>query len=341
MNHNDKRLTKNERREQAREQARLAREAEKKREKRNRLFLQGGVVIGVLAILAIVGLVLMQTLKPAGPGPQNMASGGVVIEQDLAVVPGPALESGEDRVAPEVDRTQTPLDIAIYVDYTCVHCAEFEQAYGSVLENWVGSGDATLKIYPVNILDASTGSSRYSTRAANALACVVDQNPEDGVAFNLHNTLLSEAVYTRVQENAGLSDEELVEQAERAGFAVNDEFRQCVKDVRFASFIAQNTKAATETGILGLAEGAQLAQDESNGVIQFQPEGGPQRLRGTPLVIVNGQEWRSTRDGEFEMYLAKLKAELDGNGNGNGTSNGGAGTGNGDAATEPESSENE
>lgn len=336
MNTNDKRLTKNERRDQAREQARIAREAEKKREKRNRLFLQGGVVVGVLAILAIVGLVLMQTLKPAGPGPENMASGGVVIEQDLAVVAGPALESGEDRVAPTVDRTQTPLDISIYVDYTCVHCAEFEQAYGSVLENWAGSGDATVRIYPVNILDASTGS-RYSTRAANALSCVVDQGSENGVAFKLHNQLLSEAVYTRVQQNAGLSDEELVEQAELAGFAVNDEFRQCVKDVRFASFISQNTKAATETGIVGLAEGALLAQEEVNGVIQYQPEDGPQRLRGTPLIVVNGQEWRSTRDGEFEMYLAKLKAELDGNGATNSSSNGSS-SGNGGSAEQEDSS---
>ena len=72
----DEKLTKNERREQAREQARLARENEKKREKRNRLLLQGGIVATVLVILGIVGLVLSQTLKPAGPGPLNMISGG-------------------------------------------------------------------------------------------------------------------------------------------------------------------------------------------------------------------------------------------------------------------------
>lgn len=308
----NEKLTKNERREQAREQARLAREEEKKREKRNRLLLQGGVVVGVLAILAVVGLILMQTLKPAGPGPLNMASGGVVIAEDLAVVSGPALESGEDRTAPAVDRTQTPLDVTIYVDYSCVHCAEFEQTYGSVLENWTGSGDATLEIYPVNILGPQATS--HSTRGANALACVVDQNPEDGVVFNLHNQLLSSEVYTRASESGGLTDDELVQQAEFAGFPVNDELKQCVKDVRFAGFISQNTKAATETGILGLAEGAQLVQSETGGIVEYQPEGQPQKLRGTPLVIVNGQEWRSNRDGEFEMFLAKLKSELDGNG---------------------------
>ena len=53
----DEKLTKNQRRDQAREQARLAREEEKKREKRNRLLLQGGIVLGVVAILAVVALV--------------------------------------------------------------------------------------------------------------------------------------------------------------------------------------------------------------------------------------------------------------------------------------------
>lgn len=322
VNDSDKRLTKNERREQAREQARLAREAEKKREKRNRLLLQGGIVVGVLAILAVVGLVLMQTMKPAGPGPQNMASGGVVIAKDLAVVSGPALSDGEPRVAPTVDRTKTPLDITVYVDYSCVHCSEFEEAYGSVLENWVGSGDATLQIYPVNILDPATGGARYSTRAANLVSCLVDQNPDPGIAFKLHNTLLSTEIHTKVGENGGLTDEELLEQAELAGADVNDELKQCVKDVRFAGFISGNTKAATEDGIVGLAEGAQLVRDVVNGQLEYQDADGPQRLRGTPLVVVNGQEWRSDRDGEFEMYLAKLKSELDGksdSGSGTGT----------------------
>lgn len=92
------RLTKNERRQQAREKARQAREKERAREKRNRLLLQGGIVLGVLAIVVVVGLVIANALKPAGPGPANMASGGVVFEQDLQVQDTPALESGEKRV---------------------------------------------------------------------------------------------------------------------------------------------------------------------------------------------------------------------------------------------------
>lgn len=312
VNDSDRRPTKNERREQAREQARLAREAEKKREKRNRLLIQGGVVLGIIAVLAVVGLVLMQTMKPAGPGPRNMASGGAVFGEDLALVQGPGLEEGADRVAPETDRTKMPLDITVYVDYSCSHCAEFEQAYGSTFENWVGSGAATLQVYPVNILDQGFGG--YSTRAANLFSCAVDQNPTDGSAFKLHNTLLSKTVYQRVSANGGLNDEELLETAELAGVEVNNDLKQCVKDARFASFISQNTSAATlNGGILGLAEGAKLVKSvDASGQLEYQAADGPQRLQGTPLIVVNGQEWRSDRDGEFEMFLAKLQSELEG-----------------------------
>lgn len=311
MNDNLKRQTKAERREQAREQARLAREAEKKREKRNRLFLQGGIVLGVIAVLAVVGLVLVQTMKPAGPGPLNMASGGVIFEKDLAIVTGPALQPDQERVAPAVDRDELPLDITVYVDYNCVHCAGFEQATGEILETWVGSGDATLQIYPVTIQDAVSGG--YSTRAANLLGCVVDQDPAPGLAFALHSSLLSEAVYTNiVRETGGLSNDQLLEQAELVGIDVNDELKMCVKETRYAQFFAQNTKVATETGVLGLAEGAQLAG--SNGL---QPADEPQRLQGTPLIVINGQQWNTT-DGsgnyaDFESYLLKTKAQLDGN----------------------------
>ena len=88
----NEKLTKNERREQAREQARRAREAEKKREKRNRWLLQGGIVVVVVAILGVVALVLSQSMKPAGPGPANMISGGVTFGSDLEVVKTASLQ---------------------------------------------------------------------------------------------------------------------------------------------------------------------------------------------------------------------------------------------------------
>ncbi|WP_336659037.1 DsbA family protein [Leucobacter sp. USHLN153] len=304
-NETNPRPTKNERRAEARAQAAAAREQEKKREKRNRLYLQGGIAVGVIAILAIVALVLTQSVKPAGPGPANMASGGAVFTKDLKVIEGPALEPGEDRVAPEADFDTLPVEVAVYADYMCPFCGQFEQQYGTMLENYVGAGDVQLELYPLNFLDNSSLGTKYSTRAANLFSCVVDQQPD--VAFKLHNALLSADVQP-AENTAGLTDAELLEQAEAVGAEVNTELKQCVKDRRFANFISANYKQVSEEGILGLAKGAQLLGPD-NQTLQDADE--PQRLISTPTVIVNGQQWSPNRDGDLESYLLKVKSELE------------------------------
>lgn len=310
----DQKLTKNQRREQAREKARLAREAEKKREKRNRLFLQGGIVLGVLAILGIVALVLTQSVKPAGPGPLNMASGGVTFTKDLQVVKTPALAEGADRKAPEADFDKMPVDVTVYADYMCPACGQFEATYGTSLEASVGKGDVNLTIYPINFLDSSSMGTKYSTRAANLVSCVVDQQPDK--AFRLHTLLLSPEVQPK-EGSTGLTDDQLLEQAKAAGVDVNDDIKQCVKDQRYASFIAGNAKQALEVGVLGLADGAQLVKPSMEQLSgekpeDLQPADQPQRVVSTPTVIVNGHQWWPARDGSLETYLLKIKADLEG-----------------------------
>lgn len=300
------RLSKNERRTQAREQARLAREAEKKREKRRRLYIQGGVVIGVIAILAIVGLVLAQSLKPAGPGPKNMVSGAAVFTKDLKVVPSKALADPSDaRVAPETNRDELPLDVTVYVDYMCPACGAFEAQNGVMLENYVGSGDANLAVYPINFLDGKSLGTKYSTRAANAFGCVVEQQPD--VAFELHKRLLSPEVQP-AEGTPGLDDKELLKQAEAAGAEATSELKSCIQDRPFSAFFSENYTKAGE-GISGLAEGQRLLMPQS--ATELQPEDKPQRLVSTPLVLVNGQQWNEARDGSLETFMLKIKGEIE------------------------------
>lgn len=308
----DEKLTKNQRREQAREQARLAREAEKKREKRNRLVLQGSIALVVVAVLGVVALVLTQTMKPAGPGPANMISGGVTFGSDLSVVKTAALQEGEERQARDADWEKPPIDVTVYVDYMCPACGNFEQQHGTMLEQYVGSGDITLTVYPINFLDGQSLGSKYSTRAANAFSCVVEQQPES--AFALHTRLLSAEVQPS-EGTTGLTDDQLLENAEAAGATLTTELRQCVKDQPFAGFISANYKAVSEVGFQGVAEDAEFVNEidsRTGQIISLQEAGGPQLLRSTPTVIVNGQQWVSGRDGTLEEYILKLKASLDG-----------------------------
>lgn len=309
-NESSSRPTKNERRSEAREQARAAREAEKKREKRNRLFIQGGVVLGVVAVLAIVGLVLTQSLKPAGPGPMNMASGGAIFTKDLKVVPGDRLEDpAAPRIAPEVNRDEVPLDVSVYVDYMCPACGNFEQENGTMLENYVGSGDITLRVYPINFLDGQSLGTKYSTRAANLFACVVEQQPD--YAFALNNRLLSADVQP-AEGSTGLDDKQLMQEAVAVGAKPTSKLQSCVRDRTYATFITENNTWAM-SDLVGLAEGEQLIEtiDNQGNPLTFQDADKPQRLVSTPLVVVNGKQWNGIRDGSLESYILKVKGEIE------------------------------
>ena len=306
MSDTQKKLTKNERREQAREQARQARAAEKRREKRSRLYIQGGVVLGIIAIIAVVGIVISTSMKPAGPGPANMATGGIIFGKDLEVVKSKAMQDPtSERKAPKVNRDELPIDMTIFVDYMCPACGAFEGQYGSMIEQYVGSGDVQLQVYPVTFLDPQSSGTRYSTRAANMVGCVVEEQPE--FAFKLHNTLLSEDVQPE-EGTTGLTDQELLDVAKSVGVEATSELKSCMKEQRFRGFFDANYSTLSENGVPGLAEGALLVADPNTGALQ--PEG-KQALISTPTVIVNGQQWVSNRDGDLEQYILKLKSEIE------------------------------
>ena len=65
---NQPRPTRNERREAAREKARVLREEQKKRERRNKVLIQGGIIVAVLAIAALVGTLIFQNVQPEEHG---------------------------------------------------------------------------------------------------------------------------------------------------------------------------------------------------------------------------------------------------------------------------------
>lgn len=241
----------------------------------------------------------------AAVGPENMASGGVVFLSRSEVVEGPALLAGESRVAASTERNQLPVDVTVYVDYMCPACGSFEEEYGPVLEAALERGEITLQIYPLNFLDPTSLGSNYSTRAANAVSCVVDAQPF--AAFDLHTRLLSEGVQPS-EATKGLSDGELIELAVDAGAEDTSRLRDCVASQTFANFVSENTRVATEEGVLGLAEGAQLL-DAGTG--ELQDAGGPQVLTSTPLVIVAGEQWDPQRGQDLDEVLTELIARAD------------------------------
>ena len=206
------------RREAARETARVDREAEKKRRRRNRVLLQGGIGIGILAVIAIIGLVVVNFSSPGSPGPRNMASGGILFAAKSSAV-APVLT---DRAPANGALTPTKTNagdgiahIVTYVDWACPACKSFEATYTTKIASLVSAGKATLEVHPISILDRNYAGSRYSSRAANVAACVANFIParylDAQTAFYENQpaegtTGLTNAGMIRLLKNAGIND---------------------------------------------------------------------------------------------------------------------------------------
>lgn len=246
--------TRNERREHARELAREQREAQQRRRRRNRWLLNGGIGAGLLAIVAVVALVVT-TGGAAGARPANTAHDAVTISAAGAETASPDASTAASEDDPGA------VDIVVFADYLCPFCGRFETANAEQIEQWVASGTASLEFHPIAILDRLSLGSAYSTRAANAMACVADAQPEAVTAFN--GLLFANQPAERTE---GLTDAQLAAFAEQAGAG---DASACIDGQDFAGWVGE----ATERALAG----------------ETSPNGAA--VESTPTVLVDGQDY--------------------------------------------------
>src|SRR5690554_5877690 len=199
------------RRAQARTKARTLREESRKKERRNRFLIGGGVVLAVLLAISVVIFVLVTSPKPSPAGPANMLSDGIRIGENFDAELTPGLRPSATPV-PAPENPEGIIAIQMWVDYLCPLCGGFERANQELLESLVGDGAATIEIHPIAILDRLSSGTKYSTRAANAAACVANSSPHQFFDFN---TLMFE--HQPAQDSSGLSDDAMIEIARSAG----------------------------------------------------------------------------------------------------------------------------
>ena len=275
------RVSKNERREAAREKARALRDRHRKKEKRTRYLLQGGIILAVIAAVAVVAVIITSSVRPPASGPRNMLSDGIVIGPDFIAATTPGLDAGAEPVAtpanPEV------LAIRVYLDYLCPDCGDFEKANSEQIATLVDEGVATVEIHPVAILDRVSQGSRYSTRAANAAACVAEYSPNSFFDFN-------SAMYkAQPEENTtGLTDDELISIAEGVGMAQRSKVATCIKGLEFEQWVEDSTGRAADDPDLQGAQGF-----------------------ATPAIFVNGTRFTGNvaDPTEFAQFLASADGE--------------------------------
>jgi protein-disulfide isomerase len=286
------RLTKNQRREAAREKARQMRDQQKKRERRNKVLLQGGIILGSLAIIAVVALVLVNSVRPAGPGPENMLSGGIRIGQNFEAVPTAAMEPGATPTPiPPVDGEgegeDQPIDIQVYLDYFCPFCKQFEDTNREQIAALIEQGAVTYEVHPISFLDRASLGTRYSSRAANAAACVADKSPNSFWGFN-------EAMFTNQppEQTAGLSNDQIVEIALGVeGIQARDDIEECIRDEEFKNWVTEITAYASNFGVPGT--------DVTT-------------IQGTPTVLVNGVQYDGAVDdpAAFAAFVAQAEGQV-------------------------------
>ena len=270
---NDARKSKAERTSEAREKARLIREAQLKKDKRNKLLIGWGIVVAVVAILAVVALVVTTTMQnnapvaDQGPTPANgNAHGGITLlantevaklepaTVDAASVGEPPQTAPAEIVAPGAEaEAGKPVKVVLYIDFICPVCKNFEAQYNEQLTTLRNEGKISVEYRALGFLD-NRSSTNYSSRAANAAACVVNESPEKYAEF-----VDSLFANQPAEGGAGISDNDLKKMATDIGAKPID---TCIDEKTYRPFVKFTTKQAAAIGVTG-----------------------------TPTVFVDGKQW--------------------------------------------------
>ncbi|HWM33506.1 MAG TPA: thioredoxin domain-containing protein [Pseudolysinimonas sp.] len=278
------RLTKNQRREAAREAARQQREKQKRRERLMRWLIPTVATVGVLAVAAAVvwAFVINAPAPQSVAGPRNMISDGILFEGvDGKVTP---VETGGISPTGEPQPTETEDDglahIVTYVDFSCPACKGFEETYSSLIQEVVASGQATLEVHPIAILDRAYAGSRYSSRSNNVGACVADLAPDSFLD-------VMAAMYAQqpAEGTTGLSNKEIIDVVHGAGLE-DDAVDECIEGETFGPWVtAATTRASSDPDLI---------------------PAGAQGL-STPTIVVNGELWDRNVD-VMQFIQSKITA---------------------------------
>jgi protein-disulfide isomerase len=206
--------------------------AERRATKRTRLLVGGGGLVIVGLLVAIV----FSLVNAAG----KAGSAGDSLSQKELVVPTTATANG----AISVGSASAPVKLEVYLDYMCPFCGRFERANGVELDRLVADGTVQLHLYPLSFLDRASSGTRYSTRAANAIATVADRAPDKVLSFN-------EALYADqpAEGSTGLSDDEIAALA--VGSGVAPEVVSLFHERIFEPWVAKFTDEAFRSGVSG------------------------------------------------------------------------------------------
>ena len=196
------------------------RKEQERRERRRTTLL----VVAALAVVAVLATLVVAYIDRTGQ-PATPPRGAVAT---YAVPAGPA---------------SAPVKVAVYEDFMCPFCGQFETATRTALQKQVDAGRVQVQYHVLNILDDSS-STKYSTRSASALAVVLDTSGPV-VAKKFHDLLYE---HQPAEGSAGLSDAQLTDYAVQAG-ASRSAVAAGVAKRSFEPWVANGTDQASKDGV--------------------------------------------------------------------------------------------
>lgn len=198
---------------------RAAEQAAQRRRDRNRLVL----LVAVLVVALVGGGLGLQAWR-TGRSPSAVPAGS------YADAPQPLADGQPIRFG----SASAPVELTVYEDFHCPHCADFETEFGPTLDAARDAGRLKITLWPMSFIDEG------SDRAAAALGCAT----EAGFGERYHRGLFA-------NPSLQWSEQQLLELAALSTDAVPAGFPTCVQGQQQTGWADSVDTAAEAAGVTG------------------------------------------------------------------------------------------
>ncbi|SDK08113.1 thioredoxin domain-containing protein [Streptomyces indicus] len=203
----------------ARERLRAERERQAKKDKARRQVIVGVSVVGVLAVAAGAGFLIMQANEPSGW--DKAAEAKVVV---------PANASGENGSTVTIGDAKKNT-VHLYEDARCPACASMEQTIGEAINKGMEDGDYKLSFTIGTFLDGNL-SGEGSKNALSAMGAALNVSPEAFLDYK--SALYSKEYHPSESSDEFADDDYLIKVANSVDALKNNKDFQ--KDVRNGTY---------------------------------------------------------------------------------------------------------
>ncbi|WP_278313763.1 DsbA family protein [Lolliginicoccus levis] len=191
--------------------------------------------ITALIIVVVVGAVIFIISQRTDDSTEATINTEVVEPSGTAITDDAGIAFGPE---------DAEVTVAVYEDFLCPVCKQFEDLSGETLRDLASSGEARVVYHPIAILDRLS-STAYSSRAASAAFCVAEHGSDQWLDWQLEMYAQQPA-----EGGAGLPNDEIADMAASAG-ADSPELQQCIADATYQGYALQATDDALAAGVQG------------------------------------------------------------------------------------------